>query len=271
VARPVPKEWYDYKTNKINEDDSSEVKKRKEFNLSILANKKPYFFIYNYDKLKSEWNDFKKKSEDFCLLKFDCTVGELLNKENKTNDEQDFIKSYYMSSPVNLENCVMNKIARIFEEEFDTNKYHRTKGYDKEKFKSDAKYSKEEFDVVKSIKSEYDKSVKSSIKNMSTSQNTDSYKANENSKAILFNEFKNATTAIIKNRDVLCNIIVDLCYSNDNSKTFAWNLVGDVMIKNMINNTGNNIKFPMKSESGDISYCGDLFSMVEVDINENNL
>ena len=106
---------------------------------------------------------------------------------------------------------------------------------------------------------------------MSTSQNTDSYKANENSKAILFNEFKNATTAIIKNRDVLCNIIVDLCYSNDNSKTFAWNLVGDVMIKNMINNTGNNIKFPMKSESGDISYCGDLFSMVEVDINENNL
>ena len=46
-SRPVPKEWYNYKENKILDEDSEEVKQKKMFNISILANKKPYFFIYN--------------------------------------------------------------------------------------------------------------------------------------------------------------------------------------------------------------------------------
>ena len=53
-AKPMPKEWYDYKVNKITEEDSLEEIKIKERNLKLMVNKKPYFFIYNYKPLQSK-------------------------------------------------------------------------------------------------------------------------------------------------------------------------------------------------------------------------
>ena len=41
-AKPMPKEWYDYKVNKITEEDSLEEIKIKERNLKLMVNKKPY-------------------------------------------------------------------------------------------------------------------------------------------------------------------------------------------------------------------------------------
>ena len=51
----MPKEWFDYKVNIIKDEDSDETKFKKELNLRILANKQPYFFIYNYKESKRKY------------------------------------------------------------------------------------------------------------------------------------------------------------------------------------------------------------------------
>ena len=52
VSNPMPKSWYIRAENRINEDDSEEEIERKKFYQPICADKKPYFFIYNYPSLK---------------------------------------------------------------------------------------------------------------------------------------------------------------------------------------------------------------------------
>ena len=56
IAKPMPRHWYDNKVNKILDDDCEETINQKKINQTIVANKKPYFFIYNYDYLKSDYN-----------------------------------------------------------------------------------------------------------------------------------------------------------------------------------------------------------------------
>ena len=109
--RPVPKEWYDWKTNKILETDGEEIIKMKEFNQRILANKKPYFMIYNYDKLKREYNDYAKANEEVCSVNFNMTLDELRDKPNKTPQEQEAWGTFTQQSPVNVSPSIINRIA----------------------------------------------------------------------------------------------------------------------------------------------------------------
>ena len=46
VATSMPKDWYDNKINKILPNDTEEIIKRKTLYAKIVADKKPYFFIY---------------------------------------------------------------------------------------------------------------------------------------------------------------------------------------------------------------------------------
>ena len=51
------------KENKINEDDSPEEVERKKMYAKLCANKKPYFFAYNYSYLKTEYDAFIKNAQ----------------------------------------------------------------------------------------------------------------------------------------------------------------------------------------------------------------
>ena len=63
IAKPMPKHWYDNSYNRIEETDTPEEISKKEFNQRICADKKPYFFIYNYPTLMKEY-----KVTFLCLL-----------------------------------------------------------------------------------------------------------------------------------------------------------------------------------------------------------
>ena len=117
-SRPVPKEWYNYKENKIFDEDSEEVKQKKMFNLSILANKKPYFFIYNYDKLKKEYRDYMKKSEINCQKNYLMSLEELEALENPTPQQQESLRLFKINIPVNMNPSIMNRIAWLIEDRF---------------------------------------------------------------------------------------------------------------------------------------------------------
>ena len=265
LARPVLKEWYDYKVNKITSNDTEEEIAEKRFNLSILANKKPYFFIYNYDKLKSEFMEYYKPNNQVCRVKYKCEIHELYKKENKTEKELEFIRNYEFGSPVNVTPCLCNKIAWMVEDHFrDVSLLYKSEPFDCELLKNPSiQYSTNLYNKVKQIKEDYDKAVQLSLKTRLRTMG-DSYEANENKDTMLEN-FTDLLYEVCGNEEVLCNVLVDICYNSNKSKSLLWDVCGDMLIRNLLKNKGNKLSFPLQSEDGDFTYKGLTFKMEVVE------
>lgn len=60
ISDPMPTTWYTSNDLNINEDDTPEQIAEKEFNLRILANKKPYFMNYIYPEQKKQYDTYVK-------------------------------------------------------------------------------------------------------------------------------------------------------------------------------------------------------------------
>ena len=265
LARPVLKEWYDYKVNKITSNDTEEEIAEKRFNLSILANKKPYFFIYNYDKLKSEFMEYYKPNNQTCKVKYGLEIHELYKKENKTEKELEFIRNYEFGSPVNVTPCLCNKIAWMVEDHFrDVSLLYKSEPFDCELLKNpNIKYNIDTYLKVEKIKNEYDKVVQNSLK-ARIREMGDTFEANEY-KDVLLENFEKELETICVSRDVLCNVLIDVCYGTNKSKSLVWDICGDTMIKNLLSHKGNVLSFPLQSEDGDFTYKGLTFKMEVVE------
>ena len=268
LARPVLKEWYDYKVNRISKDDSEEVKQLKEFNQSILANKKPYFFIYNYDKLKKEFMEYYKPNNQVCRVKYKCNIHELYKKPNKTFREKEFLMNYEYGCPVNVTPCLCNKIAWIVEDHFrDVSLKYEVETFDKELLKNpNVEYSTRMYNRIKEIKDEYDKAVKSMIIEHHSKEN---HKEDEMEVMVFKNsmaqEFLLKCSNVCSDENILCNIMVDICYNNSKkSKQFAWDLCGNIMIGNLLRHRNYKLAYPKQVEQGDFTYKGLQFIMEEI-------
>ena len=55
-----------------------------------------------------------------------------------------------------------------------------------------------------------------------------------------------------------------MLYSNNKSKTFVWEICGDVIIDNLLQKHDNYGMIPVKDPDGEIDYCGEKFSMKKV-------
>jgi hypothetical protein len=79
--------------------------------------------------------------------------------------------------------------------------------------------------------------------------------------------FKKACFLICPNEEMLCNIVIDMCYTNNNSKQFAWDICGDVFIKNLLRKNNYEINYPTLCKTGDILFNGQCFKMEKTKIN----
>lgn len=267
--RPVPKEWYDWKVNKINPEDDEEVVKEKEFNQRILANKKPYFMIYNYDKLKKEYMDYYKANNTVCRIKLGMSIEELRDKPNKTEAEQEAYDTFALQCPVNVSPSVINRIAWHIEKHFQDEDLFSIEEYDVEKLKAPhVKYSTTLYNKIKALKDEYDNDLQVVIKNTMRGYLDDESKATINT--LLRETFKSRIEEECGNLELGCNVMVDICYSDNKAKTLLWDMFGDQIIRNMISNGYDKLHFPMKDDDGDITFKGMKFTMCEVDANGIN-
>lgn len=268
LARPMPKEWYEWKPNKITEEDSEEIIKEKEFNQRILADKKPYFFIYNYPTLKKEYQDYFKPNDQVCRVRFGLGLQELMFKKYKTEQEEEFVNQFKNEAPVSMANSTMNKIAWIIEEHYmNCNLDFHIEDFDCEKLKSDIEYSKPLYNRIAKLKEEFDNITQEAIKSRFRKDNDSLYDVKDvkDFKESQFLRFKEQAFEICSNEKILCNIIVDLCYKNSNkSKQFAWMVCGEEMVENLLNHHNRKISYPTQHEDGDIQYKGLKFKMEEI-------
>ena len=257
IAKPMPKYWYDY---------SSCLKAGE--NTSVVAEKKPYFMRYIYPDLKKRYDTYIKNTNKKALREFRMTVEELLakNKDSLTEDERNFIEYYYTKMPVGINNCVMNRICKRIEEEFDgyMSKHKTDSEFDYKIMRGDFQYTNYQYNAVKKIYQEYNKQAQDYKKHMQK-ERIDEYDASD-MRQIMIEGFVSKCFEVCSNADKLCDILLDLLYTSERSKQFVWDVTGDVIINNLLKNNEQCFLFPCKDLHGQIEFAGEKFTMSKKEV-----
>lgn len=266
VCKPMPKSWHDRHSVGNIEDENE-----REFYRSIVADRKPYFMRYIYPDLMKQYNTYIDNTNKNSLRRFQMTVDEMMEipAGQLTEDQLTFLKYYRSKMPVGTGDCVMNRICRAFEREFDgfIGKQSPQSRFNYGIMRSNAEYTSYQFYQIKKIYEEFNKRLKNYMI-YSDYERID--KANAAADiSIMCDEFRRECDCVCQNRDSLSNIILDLCYTRSVTKRFAWRMYGHDIICNLLENNDHVISFPVRDDSGDISYCGLKFAVktkrIEVD------
>jgi hypothetical protein len=262
MSKPMPKEWFDYKSNIIQKDDGEEDVVRKEMNIKILANKKPYFFTYIYPEQMREYRKYMDNCEKNCIRAFGVSVAQLKDKNDKSDQENIFLKYYYQKMPVFITPSVMNKICWRIEEEFDNLKnIYQEEKFDYHLLMSDQEYTKGRYNKVKDLYIEHNAKMQEYAQEVKRKRikNTDA----QSQRIIFVQSFREKALKLCNNAEELCNIVIELCYKgNRKSKQFAWDICGDQIIENLLKKNNYTHRYPTLDKDGDIEYLGERFSMV---------
>ena len=259
VARPVPKEWLNPRMFKIADDDDEAAICDKQINTNIAAEIKPWFFIYRYSQLKSELDKYMKSVKSNCKIRFGKSLDDLYISKNKSEEEEAFIYNYEKYMPVSRAPGTMNRVCWMIEDEFKTTNVLPNVEFDHSILKSNAEYTQDEYNNIKQLYDEYNKNMqlflKGIKKNDSSKEERDAFVSH------LTEEFSNACSATCPDIEILTNILVDVCYTSNKNKSFAWDIAGEHIFNNILKNNGYIIQYPIKDENGDIEFCGDKFSL----------
>lgn len=259
ICKPMPKTWHDRHTANKIEDEAE-----RDFYRSLVADKKPYFMRYIYPSLMNQYNTYIKNTDRNSLREFQMTVSELRNlpDDKLTERQREFLKYYDRRMPVGVGDCVMNKICRRFENEFDgyLGKHNAIAKFDYTIMKGVGDYSNSQFNAIKKLYEDYNKRLRNYVIFADCERIDKSDSLVEMS--VINDEFSRECNIICQNRESLCNIILDLCYRKNSTKRFAWNMCSQEIIHNLLLKNNNTISFPSVDICGDIEYCGERFSLL---------
>jgi hypothetical protein len=263
VAKPIKKEWYDVYACKITELDTDEDKELKLFNKSILADKKPYFMRYIYPDQNNKYNTYIDSVNKKSTIDFNMSLDELL----KSNEQNQYIEYYYKFMPVGINDCLMNKICHKIENKFDEYlKDIKELEFDYSIIKSNIGYSNKTFNSIKKIYKDY---LKRTQEFSQISKKERIYKDDASVKRkIMKDDFKKECLLVCSNENELCDIVIDLCYTKNNSKQFAWDICGETIIENLLKLNNYKYSFPIQFDDGDIEFGGYRFNMIEMECEE---
>jgi hypothetical protein len=130
----------------------------------------------------------------------------------------------------------MNRLCHIVENHF--RDYVRdvksSKNFDSSILKTDTGYNKTQLKQLKELYSRYNKELADFMKISKEKHINDEDK--NISMQCLIEEYRRKCVTICPDKDKLCNILVDICYSKERTKQFAWDMCGSQIIDNLLNN-----------------------------------
>ncbi|MFF2093515.1 hypothetical protein [Paenibacillus sp. NPDC058174] len=267
-GQKMPKVWYDANANIVRDFDSKEILSKDEFNLSIVTDKNPYFMIYSNDEMKKKHDTYMKNSNKSAMNRFGIELFELLAKVNRTEEEESFVHYYNQMNPCTHGESTMNKICKKIENEF---KRSRTNNqpFDYSILKSDATYEKPVFDEMKKLYDEYVFAV--AVYEQALEHAAGEENGRTSQRDVLKDRFRFLALNICSNEDVLCNIVIDMLYSNNNSKQFVWDIAGDTIIRNLRKRSNYMITYLELDMQGDVEFAGERFSVKRKRVKEGDI
>lgn len=262
VFREPPKHWNSFGPNKIEDDDDEETIAKKEFNRKLVT-KKPYFFIYNYDYVNSEYKKYINSANSNAKLRFGKDVESLINSLDLTDDEKIFLDNYHKYLPVDCSPGVINRICWQIEKEFPTLDVLPNATFDYHILTSDAIYEMSDFHLIEEMYGNYIKTVRDIKKRYARRDDNLADADMVEDIDLAKEEFKAQCLSICNNEKMLTNILIELCYNSNGSKFMVWDLFGEQIIENLLCKYGK-FTFPVRSETGDIIFDGENFELKEV-------
>jgi hypothetical protein len=260
IAKPMPREWHD--RHSVNTIEDAETRR---FYLRLVADKKPYFMRYIYPALMKQYNTYIKNTNKNAMREFQMTVDELasLPHSDLTDRQKDFLRYYHSRMPVGTNNCVMNRICRRFEEDFDgyLGRHNSGTEFDYTIMKSGAEYSRSQYNAITKLYDNYNKRLRSYAV-FANYERVDEY--DTFSKMLeMRQEFTQECAKVCPDRFALCDIVLDICYTKSSTKRFAWEICGDEIIENLLAKNGGVISYPTLDIDGDIYFGGNRFSIMQ--------
>ena len=162
-----------------------------------------------------------------------------------------------------MNDCVMNRICRRFEEEFDgyLGRHNSATEFDYTIMKSGAEYTRSQYNAIAKLYESYNKRLRSYavFANYERVDEYDTFSRMAEMRA----EFEQECVKVCPNRFALCDIVLDICYTKSSTKRFAWEMCGGEIIQNLLRRNEGVISYPMIDPDGDIEYGGNTFSLQE--------
>ena len=251
ISKPMPKYWYTRISNPETDKDF--------FNNKICVDKKPYFMRYIYPDINKKYTEFIKNTKHNCVFRFGCEIEELLWRVNLTEEQAEFIDNYYKYFPVNDNGCTMNRLCHMVEDEFKNyvTGIKSNSNFDYSILKSGYKYSKNNYEKIDAVYKEYVNAKRKCSENMKN------YKISREDFSTdiknIKDYYKKKCEEICSNSKELCDIVIDLCYSHNKSKSFAWDVCVDQIIENLLEKNENKLSYITADVNGDIEYDGEMF------------
>ena len=249
----MPRHWHDYHT--VCKIENTEERR---FQLSIVADKKPYFMRYIYGDLKKQYKDFINTTRKNALREFGLDIDQLkaLPPEELTDRQRDFLRYYDKRMPVGVGDCVVNTICRKFEERFDgwLGQHNKATTFDYTVLRGDSQYPTRRKNEVRKLYMAF-RDAQIAYRQYATYWWIDSDESKEGL-ASLFDTFQRQCQQVVSNDRVLCDIVLDICYQRTTSKAFAWTVSGEQIIENLLERNGWTLTYPTQDPDGEICYGG---------------
>ena len=267
IAKPMPREWHDrHSVNMIEDADT------RRFCQKLVADKKPYFMRIIYPALMKQYNTYIKNTNKNAMREFQMTVDELMEipASEQTERQKDFIRYYHSRMPVGNNDCVMNRICRRFEREFDgyLGRHNADTEFDYTIMKSEVEYSRSQFNAISKLYESYNKRLRNYAV-FASYERVDEYDTFSRMLEMR-NEFIQECTKECPDRFALCNIVLDICYQKSSTKRFAWEMCGDEIIQNLLKRNGGIISYPTLDVDGDITFGGNRFTVMKYRLEESD-
>ena len=253
IAEDMPEYWYSIKSK----NDYTDLQR------VIVADKKPYFMRYIYPNVMSDYRSYIAKCNSKSRMMFKGDIESLMSIHKPSEEIQKHLKWYHIKMPVSINNCVVNRICRIFEKEFSNFAPSAVGEFDYTILKSNVGYTQPQYKAIKQIYEDYKIRV-ASFMNEANLTAMDKDTANER-KQFFMSEFVEQCEKVCTNSKVLCDIVIDICYGANSSKTFAWAICGEQIINNLLERNDYMISIPVRDDDGEIEYCGYQFRMDKVE------
>lgn len=281
--RPIPSFWnngmceelniYEDEAEGILKDMTEEEYEFAMFNKRILTDKKPYYFRYIYAESDKQYTNFVNAMESSALRGFKKTIEEIKNTENKSEAEKEFMQRFEEKMPLSNNPCIINKIAKKVEDEFDKIfAYSRkNKDFDYSIYQYSNVGEKATPTQIKNICKIYEE-----YKNINKTNKLRKYCNDKeevmNDNVVVYEEMSKSLSEVIIDNKVLVNTLIDLAYNkNKISKSFAWILGGDEILRCMLSKNNNEISFPIRDKNGDVDFGGEKFKMIKKVLREEEI
>lgn len=265
IAKPMPSYWYSYRNAKELIENGGD-----ELNMRILAEHKPYFMIYIYSQLRKEYRRYIKNSEDVLQTHFSKygihNVEQLRILEEKTDDMKSFLEYFDNRLCVGDNPCVVNRVSHIFEKNFSSLKTIAKSDeiFDYSILKSNVPYSKSDYKKILDLYDVYKSEIDSHLISKCIHDVDERKVALNGLKARYIED----CSKVCPNKYELCDIILDICYQRNATKRFAWDVVGAVIIENLLRKNDFNVSYP-KANGNEFVFNGVNYSMATIQLEDN--